>query len=80
MCCREKAKLKQLTLEISERQEEEELNEALANLQRLAILTSRYLQVFCSILFLLKTFPFCLTTVHLYAPPEHYVILLTVLF
>jgi hypothetical protein len=32
--CREKAKLKQLTLEISERQEEEELNEALAHLQR----------------------------------------------
>jgi hypothetical protein len=31
---REKAKLKQLTLEISERQEEEELNEAIANLQR----------------------------------------------
>jgi hypothetical protein len=36
--CREKAKLKQLTLEISERQEEEELNEALAHLQRSDIL------------------------------------------
>ena len=32
--CREKARLKKLTLKISERQEEEELNEAVAHLQR----------------------------------------------
>ena len=31
---REKARLKKLTLEISERQEEEELNEAISHLQR----------------------------------------------
>jgi len=37
----EKARLKKLTLKISERQEEEELNEAVAHLQRVSLMPSR---------------------------------------
>ena len=35
--CREKARLKKLTLEITERQEEEELSEAITHLQRVTL-------------------------------------------